>query len=224
MSRTRIRITRPRRTATSSSASGSLTKENETGGLNPLPPSLGGEGGFIRADRVVEKNPVEELLNQAKSLTAKQRQELLDQLSLAARMTKSAGEDRDLEMWSSAVHDALTDRAAGSVGSGYGRLLVKQSLAPSQNWRPVQEFMQESKLAELKVVERGSVYLMLARLLVEHAEEIASRSGAPLGPKLVGSCAQNIAGVFDRAFPGYLRAGLAKIVARQITRGVVHHD
>jgi hypothetical protein len=66
------------------------------------------------------------------------------------------------------------------------------------------------------VVERGSVYRMLAALLVDHARSISDFTGAPLGPKLVGSCTGNIAGVFEKAFPGYVRAGLAKIAARQL--------
>lgn len=193
-----------------------FVKEKNPGELNPLPPSFGGEGGFIRHAGKSEEKSVAELLVKAQTLTARQRQELLDQLSLANKMTRSADQDRDLDMWATAVYEALTDRVASSEPSGYGRLLVKQLLAPSQNWRPVQNFMEESRLCELKVVERASVYFMLAELLVKHAERIASRNGAPLGPKLVGSCAHGIAGVFDQAFPGYLRAGLAKIAARQL--------
>lgn len=218
MAHKRVMITRSRRPLSGLPRSVESTKE-KAGGLNPLPPSFGGEGGFIRDHRnepEAEVDAVGKLLSQAQGLTAKQRQELLDQLSLANRMSRSADQDRDLDMWATAVHSILTDRVVSSDGSGYGRLLVKQLLAPSQNWRPVQEFMAQSKLCELKVVERTSVYFMLAELLVKHAEKVAIYSGAPLGPKLVGSCAHNIAGVFDAAFPGYLRAGLAKIAARQL--------
>lgn len=164
---------------------------------------------------------VEELLAKAQALTATQRLELLDQLSLANKLTRKAGQDRDLDMWAEGVYNALETRIGTSEGSAYGRLLVKQLLAPSSNWRPMQDFMQESRLCELKVPERASVYFMLAELLVKHAARIAAHTGAPLGPKLVGSCAQAIAGVFDQAFPGYLRAGLAKIAARQLVRGSV---
>lgn len=218
----RILITRQRRHCDRYAAP-EVGQEKKFGGLNPLPPSFGGEGGFIRsAEKQQQKeDAVATLLEQAQALTAKQRQELLDQLSLATRMTRSAEQDRDLEMWATAVYDALTDRVASSDGSGYGRLLVKQLLASSSNWRPVQEFMQDSGLHKMKVVERASVYRMLAVLLVDHARGIASRTGAPFGPKLVGSCAASISGVFDRAFPGYLRAGLAIVAARQLVRGAV---
>lgn len=191
-----------------------LPREGVGGGLRAAGP--GGMPAPMREGAPACASQVEAILEQAKALTAKQRQELLDQLSLANQMSRSAGDDRDLDMWATAVYSALTDRASSSASSGFGQLLVKRALAPTQNWRPVQSFMEESRLCELKVVERASVYHMLAELLVDHAQIVADRSGAPLGPKLVGSCAAGIAGVFDKAFPGYLRAGLAKVAARQL--------
>lgn len=219
----RILITRQHRTSRVDFSKPTNSKpKNESqekfGGPNPLPPSFGGEGGFVRhAETANEKvNKVDELLNQARQLTAKERQELLDQLSLVNKISKSADQDRDLDMWVVAVHTALVDVSATSDGSAYGKLLIKQLLATSQAWRPIEDFMRQSRLNELKVVERASVYHMLADLLVKHASKVAERSGAPLGPKLVGNCTSGIASVFDQAFPGYLRAGLAKIAARQL--------
>jgi hypothetical protein len=131
-------------------------------------------------------------------------------------MTRKADQDRDLDMWAAAVYDALTATDRAQAEEGYGQLVVKRLLSPTSIWRPVQEFMRQAKLNELTVVERGSVYRMLAALLVDHARSISDFTGAPLGPKLVGSCTGNIAGVFEKAFPGYVRAGLAKIAARQL--------
>jgi hypothetical protein len=76
--------------------------------------------------------------------------------------------------------------------------------------------MADSGLDKLKVVERQSVYMMLARLVIDKAKYVASSSNATLGPRLVGTCAANIAGVFDAAFPGYLASGLAHLVAKQL--------
>lgn len=216
----RVVITRQRRHYEGLSQGSRNEPEEKFGGTNPPSPPKEGGGGFIRAnEKQPQKDAVAGLLEQAQALTAKQRQELLDQLSLANRMTRSAEQDQDLDLWATAVYEALTERAGPSDGSGYGHLLVKQSLASSQNWRPVQDFMQESRLCELKQVERAGVYFMLADLLVQHAQRLASYRGIPLGPKLVGSCASSIAGVFDQAFPGYLRAGLAKIAAIQLVKG-----
>lgn len=221
------------RTSLEDSEKDEKTPENLPRKTLPTPPPLPreGVGGGLRAAGRAGMpapmregahacvNEVEAILEQTKSLTAKQRQELLDQLSLAHQMTRAAGDDRDLDLWATAIYNALTSCVSGSDASSFGRLLVKRALAPTQNWRPVQSFMEESRLCELKVVERASVYHMLAELLVDHAQVVADRSGAPLGPKLVGSCAAGIAGIFDKAFPGYLRAGLAKIAARQLVKG-----
>lgn len=221
MATKRVIITRPRYHQPSLARNGARVYIENTPRKNlPTPPPSPegrGEGGGLRVP-MREGNVVDEILATASQLTAKQRQELLDQLSLVNKMTRSADQDRDLDMWATAVHSALTDCVADGDGSAYGRMVVKQSLAATQNWRPMQEFMEVSRLNELKVVERQSVYHLLADLLVQHARGIASRSGVPLGPKLVGNCAHGIAGVFDQAFPGYVRAGLAKIAARQLVR------
>lgn len=79
-------------------------------------------------------------------------------------------------------------------------------------------FMADAKFDQLKVAERQSVYALLAQMVVTQAQAISRNGYAPLGPKLVANCSQNIAGLFDQNFPGYLRAGLAHIVARQLTR------
>lgn len=222
MEQNRVRISRLRRQGYQSAVSPENSEPKKIGGINPLPPSLGGEGGFIRNHRS-EKNKnmdFDEILIKAKSLTAKQRQELLDQLSLANQISRAADQDRDLDMWVAAIHATLDEHGTSGEGSAYGQMLIKRLLGLSQNWRPVQHFMEVSKLADLKVVERASVYYMLAELLVKHARRISQKSGAPLGPKLVGSCASNIGALFEQSFPGYLQAGLAKIAARQQVAGV----
>jgi len=223
MGQNRVTISRIRRQGYRSAVSAENSEHKKIGGINPLPPSFGGEGGFIRTTPRSEKNEnatVDEILLKAKSLTAKQRQELLDQLSLSNQISRAADQDRDLEMWVGAIHSTLADAGSQGEGSAYGQMLIKRLLGLSQNWRPVQEFMQFSKLAELKVIERTSVYYLLAELVVNHARKISQRSGAPLGPKLVGSCATNIGALFEQSFPGYLQAGLAKIAARQQVAGV----
>lgn len=81
--------------------------------------------------------------------------------------------------------------------------------------------MVRAKLADLEVRQRQSFYGLLARLLVKHAHSIARHTGAPLSPRLVANCASAVAGIFESSFPGYLKAGLARVVARKMTEGVV---
>ena len=96
-------------------------------------------------------------------------------------------------------------------------MLVKRAVAAPTAWTPVADFMAASRLDTLQVIERQSVYRMLAGLVIERAKQIGSYNGAPLSAKLVATVASNVAAIFEAAFPGYLKAGLALVVARRLT-------
>lgn len=166
-----------------------------------------------------KESNVASLLEQANSLTAAQRQELLDNLALNNQLTHKAATNRDLDMWAEAVAIALDEVVGSNTGEGggsYGSLLVKRSLGSSACWRPIEAFMEKSKLRSLMVNERQAIYLLLARLLVEHCKERCRYVGAPLSLKFVSQQTSSVAGVFEQSFPGYLAAGLAPMVAKQM--------
>lgn len=180
------------------------------GGGSPL------KGETTTPQSVVKKNKenqVDILLGQASSLSAADRKELLARLSLAEQEVDPR--DRDLGMWSQAIYDALVK----ALGSSPGPALIRKVLGVHDSWGPVQEFMQSSKLIELPVTKRQSVYGLLARLVVEEAKEVSEFVEAPLGPKFVAGRCRYVAGTFDRAFPGYLKSGLASIVAARLAAG-----
>lgn len=154
-----------------------------------------------------------ELAEQILKLSPKDRKELLDQLLLEQQLTERKA-DRDVDMWAAAVHRELVRRIGASDGGVIGITIVRKLVGTAVSWGSVETFMRASKLAELAVVERQRVYFMLAELLVRHALVVARRGGFPLSAKLVAQCTSNLAGVFEDAFPGYLEAGLAKMVAR----------
>lgn len=158
---------------------------------------------------------VEALQNEIKELSLAKKQELSEALLLQIHMERDAsGKSRDLDMWSVAVHSALVRVIGGGSGGVPGPVLVKRLLAPVSIWGPVADFMQASGLDKLKVQERQAAYYTLAELLVGHARAVSKKSRAPLSVKLVGNCTGNLMGVFENAFPGYLQAGLAKVVAK----------
>lgn len=160
---------------------------------------------------------MDDLLAQASRLNAADRRELLARLALAEQQSK--GEDRDLDMWSSSLYEALVRDAGRASGTVPGPMVIRQLVSPPSLWGPLRDFMSASGLSGLSVAERRSVYGLLARLLVEDAREFADWSRAPMGPRLAAQRAVGIAGVFDRAFPGYLRSGLAPFVARRLASG-----
>lgn len=120
-------------------------------------------------------------------------------------------------MWATAVHEALQEALGGSLGSTVGPMAVQRIVGTHKAFEPVSEFMAHSRLREVQVVERLALYRLLAELLVAHARKVARHVDAPLSLKLVVNCTNNVAGLFDSAFPGYLGAGLAHIVARRLS-------
>lgn len=204
-------LTRPVRTGPVYTKSGKTT---------PLPPPLReGRGGGVPPDRglVEEKKSVDDLLDQASKLSAAERKELLAKLALGVNQTRTSN-PRDLDMWIEAVYTGLAASNGAGDGAGVGPAAVKRILGSPACWGPVADFMAASKLDDLKVAERQSVYYLLAGLVIKHAAYVSRQSGAPMSAKLVGSCSTNITGLFDQAFPGYLGAGMAKIVARRLTQ------
>ena len=197
-----------------------MAREKDGGIETPL------RGGFVPptpVDRKLKERKVVNRLTSALDLAAgmskAERQELLDRLALDGQLSAKSQSNRDIEMWSVAVHAALGDAISSGGGENYGVGLVKRTVGLPAYWRPVESFMQASGLQELTVVERQQVYSLLARLLVDHALEVSRRTGAPLSPKLLGTCSSNVASVFDQSFPGYAAAGLAHVVARQLAAG-----
>ena len=156
-----------------------------------------------------------DLLSLADQLPATERKTLLAHLALRGQ-TDESGQTRDKDMWAHAVYNEIVRAFGADGGAGQGPALVKRTLSATAVWAPVADFMRASKLDALTVTERQSVYGMLAKLVVEQALYVARNIGAPLGVKLVANAASNMAAIFDRSFPGYLQAGLAPIVARQL--------
>lgn len=234
MAATKVRLTRPERrdcedfSKESSSGASPAPAAVRTAGpaaahppASP-PPSKEGVGGRPRAAlgaaapaeapaRVRAKEPeLDDLLAAASSLSPEKRRELLARLSLASQ---EQGEGREVEMWSEALYEAL----AAVDPSSPGPAVIRRLVSPSSAWQPVAEFMRFAKFDALKVAERRSVYGMLAKLVVEDARRWSQWSGVPLGPKVCAQRGRDVASTFESAFPGYLRSGLAMVVARRLT-------
>jgi hypothetical protein len=172
-------------------------------------------GGEKEKEKTPEITDPEQLSSLIDSLSPQQQKQLLDLLALKAS-TPDAGEARDLEMWSGAIYDALQKALGHAGGAMGGPLAVKRSCGAPSAWAPVRDFLNASGLAKLEVRHRLSTYRVIADLVVAHASRVSKRTGAPLSPRLVCNCMGSVAGIFNAAFPGYLEAGLACVVARQL--------
>jgi len=171
---------------------------------------VGGGGSPPQTD-----DKIENVVELASTLSPEQQKELLARLSLGLAL-KPTYRDRDVEMWAVAVHEALQDALGGSLGSSLGPLQVKGLVGSHKAFEPVNEFMVRSRLNENQVRERLALYRILADLVVARTRTVCRHTGAPLALKTVVNNIPNIAAIFDAAFPGYLAAGLAPVVARQL--------
>ena len=159
---------------------------------------------------------VDHLLEQVMKLTAAEQKQLLDRAAANHLLSiDSKREDRDISMWAAAVYDAFCSAIGGPGAAGVGPQVVRRLLGAAVAWKPVEQFMLAAKLQDLPVVDRQAVYNMLAELLVEQGRSVARYTGAPFSVKLLANMTANVAGLFDDAFPGYLEAGLAHVVARR---------
>lgn len=158
---------------------------------------------------------VTDFAHRIKQLSAKDRKALLDTLLLEQQLDDGPPAARDVAMWAEAVHREFTQAVGSADGGLVGPGVVRKAVQVGTSWKPVLSFMQSSKLMELSVTERQRAYYMLAQMLVRHARSVARHTGTPLTLKLVCNCTGALAGLFDNAFPGYLEAGLAKVIARQ---------
>jgi hypothetical protein len=169
-----------------------------------------------RGKKEEEKKPsLDHVKTLADQLTVAERKELL--AYLASLQLDETGRGRDVDMWSQSIYDALTATIGTGGGGVVGPLAVKRLVAARSSWAYVETFMAATKLDELTVAERQSVYTMLARLLVDRAAAVAKHAHVPLTPKLVANNTGDLAAIFDEAFPGYAAAGLARFVAKRLT-------
>lgn len=231
MARSKVSLTRPVRhypPVASASVSSGTSQKKRQGTTHTTPPLPIGEGGGCgdypgqglhkstqhkTARHVLVVEDDEDSIN-INRLSLEQKKQLLAQLSLEVNEAAPA---RDSDMWAVALHKALQDALGGSVGAGGSVHTMKRTAASGAVFTPVLDFMKQSKLLEQPVTTRVSVYHLLAELVVAHARRISRRMEVPLGAKLLSTCQANVASLFDTAFPGYLRSGLAVIVARQLS-------
>lgn len=211
MSGSRVSLTRPKRSASSPSfSSTNRTPAQDRGGSTP---SI--EGGTTPGCPVEPKDRKQLLLEQIKQLPAEEREEFLALLSLDVKSTST--QDRDADLWSSAVHTALQNALGSTLsGSAASPLVVHRTVATREILVGLRGFIKRAGLEREQVTARFAVYRLLADLAVNRASEVAKATGAPMSPKLIANCATNMAGLFDAAFPGYLRSGLASVVVNRL--------
>ena len=97
-------------------------------------------------------------------------------------------------------------------------MLVRSQYQPAATWRPVVAFLTRTGWINMTPAEKARLYAFLARLVVRHSQRVARHSRIPVTLKLVVNCTANIGGLFEQQFPGYIKAGLAGVIARRLCK------
>lgn len=152
---------------------------------------------------------VESLKRQIKQLNPDQLKEVID-FALYEKdvKTRPSTYDRNEEMLYSVLAEELKSKLSSALvpfhvfkkGSSYARF--------REVLKHVDEFLRSTGIPRFTTPERKKMYSIVIRLVVERASEL----DVPLGVKLVLNQSDYIPGLFDRAFPGYLRSGLVRML------------
>ena len=162
---------------------------------------------------------VEEIKKRIKALSTTSRKQLLDYTLLLSQPTASSDKDRSTLMWRDSVVRALRKRLPGAVTDLPPKVLVAESNA---SVRKVEDFLHSLTPVALSTPERKASYDLLADLLATRAYEIAQRASIPLSLKLILTTADQLHGVFDAAFPGYLQSGMGiRVILKLVSTSVV---
>lgn len=161
---------------------------------------------------------VDQVLEEIKTWTPAQQESLLAKLSLELSTRADSTQQRDQEMWSGALYEALVASNGDHAGGLPAPMLLKRAVASPTNWKVVRDFMDDSKMSRLSVQERQVCYGLLAKLVVDRAEFVVTNWDVPMSAKLIGDQQRHLHSLFDQAFPGYLRSGLALVVARSLVK------
>lgn len=194
-------------------------------GMEPTPHPFRGKGGVVPSRPLlpVQDNYVEKVKELCRGMDVRQRKEVRDYISYLdkeqrqAKITDSRNGqalERDEGMWSDSVEAILAEALGSSTNFRNKSPAILGSLRDS--YSIVHEFVQVSALDAAMSYNRKVIYNLLAGLLVEYCKQLAAKIAAPLSLKFVLGQSEKIPALFDRAYPGYVQAGLAGIVLKQI--------
>lgn len=131
--------------------------------------------------------------------------EVADYAEFLREQATARGSDRHDQI----LHEALDRHLRALLGESIPPLHVLKRLDIHPRFRILRRSLDAFALtAGVKAIginERRKMYDTLVGLLVERAQQF----DVPLSLKLVLNQAETIAGVFDRAFPGYVQSGMA---------------
>jgi hypothetical protein len=177
------------------------------------PPSLppkGGEGGpFIFPFDASNEKHVKDLKSLLQKLPPNLKKEVSDFLLLDL-VVKSKDTDRELDLWINSVLFHLR-AILPSTSTRIMRNTPAYKLFVDSH-KDLIAFTMTSDVPTLTIYQRGALYNILAEMLVKHCSALSKKHKFPLSLKYVLQSSSLVAGLFDNAYPGYLRSGMLLLI------------
>lgn len=151
------------------------------------------------------------------NLNLKERKEVMDYLRLldSQEQVGAPEKDRELMLWTESL--AMEMERVTRHRPRLFPLPVAMSGSIRTAFNTVSEFLNSAGLiGEGKTYDLQLIYQLTSQLMVQHARNIAGRGNFPISVKLVLNTATKLPGLFDSAFPGYLEAGMTKVILNHL--------
>lgn len=152
-----------------------------------------------------KKMTVKELKDALRALSKTELKEVADyalMLSVDTGQGYDRGEEMLYESLRLAIREVTNDDSMPFTAMRKGTMYPKFKEVRKQ----IEDFVTTSGVGKLSTPERKKFYNTIARVLVERVQEL----DVPVGLKTVMNQAAGVNGHFDRAFPGYIAAGLVR--------------
>lgn len=198
-------------------SAGTITPRRTPPTPTPTISRLGRGGGSPGLD--TSRAEIERVKESLKQLSASELKEVRDYASLLAQNSASDSRSglkpsqilsREENIWLSRLHFHLS-RATG-ISSSPPIVAPGRDRSLGASFEFVEAFLKQAGIWQKETYSRVAVYDLLADLLVRHARQLAHKVQAPLGMKFVLQNTNKLPELFDLAYPGYLPAGLARMV------------
>lgn len=182
-----------------------------------LPPIGGGGGPLFDHFDGSNENHIKELKLFLRKLPKSLKKELSDFLLWETASASSKNVDRELNLWV----DSILFYLRTILPSTSDKIMPKNPIYKSfvESHREVSAFCAGSDVPVMTIYQRALLYNILAELLVKYSAALARKHKFPLSLKYVLQSSSRIPGLFDSAYPGYLRSGLLLMVlkSRQVS-------
>lgn len=201
-------------------------KSRSTGGqtatpsTTPHPTPLQGDRGV--GGVAMSRQTVNEAKTLIDRMNKEQRKEIGDYLAFISLGRKTGGtvqdlkSNRDLGLWGDALVEALGQALPSLVMSKHVQASVMQQLESSSVL--AESIISQAAIPASQSYMRNAFYRVLANLLVQHSRSVAKYVKAPLSLKFCLGQADNLAGLVEDAYPGYLQSGMMKVVLQQMRK------